>query len=96
MPQRLNIYKSRWPKETRSTIVADHVTSIMNSVDLIVERIPLKFGEMKSFKVITPYSCYDMIYNVENWPDNVLVKRFGYSNKNNKSSFKNETSELKK
>jgi len=77
-------------------MVADHVTSITNSVELIVEQIPLKFGEMKSFKVITPYSYYDMIYNVENWPDNVLVKRFGYSNKNNKSSVKNETSGIKK
>jgi hypothetical protein len=96
IPQRLHIYTSRWPKETTATMVADHVTSITNSVELIVEQIPLKFGEMKSFKVITPYSCYDMIYNVENWPDNVLVKRFGYSNKNNKSSVKNETSGIKK
>ncbi len=45
---------------------------------------------MKAFKVITAFNCYDVIYNVDNWPDNVLVKRFGYSNKDkNFSSSKN-------
>jgi hypothetical protein len=45
---------------------------------------------VKAFKVITAFNCYDVIYNVDNWPDNVLVKRFGYSNKDkNFSSSKN-------
>jgi hypothetical protein len=51
---------------------------------------------VKAFKVITAFNCYDAIYNVDNWPDNVLVKRFGYSNKNkNFSSRKNINNESK-
>jgi hypothetical protein len=88
--QRLHIYTSRWPEDTTTEQKAEHVTNITNGIHPAVEEVNLQYGSMKAFKVITAFNCYDAIYNVDNWPDNVLVKRFGYSNKNkNFSSRKN-------
>jgi hypothetical protein len=90
IPQRLHIYTSRWPENTTTQMVVDHVNCITNRASsIIVEQIPLQYGTMKAFKVIAPFEYYNTIYNSDNWPDNVLVKRFGYSKKINYSLNKN-------
>ena len=43
---------------------------------------------MKAFKIITSFNHFDAMYNLNNWPQNVLIKRFGYSRKNNMVSEK--------
>ena len=36
---------------------------------------------MKAFKIITSFKHYDKMYSLENWPENVLIKRFRYNKK---------------
>ena len=83
IPQRLHIYTSRWPQNTAIEDLMRHVTNITNTTEITVEEVPLQYGSMKAFKVITPFKCFDTMYNVDNWPECVLIKRFSYSNNNN-------------
>ena len=49
-----------------------------------VEEIPLSFGSIKAYKIITLFSFYETIYDLEKWSMNVLIKRFNYNYKNSK------------
>jgi len=77
--KRLHLYTSRWPYDASADTVEDYVMSMVNDNRVDVEEIPLSFGSMKAYKVITLFSFYEIIYNLANWPPNVLIKRFNHS-----------------
>ena len=78
---RLHFYTSRWDKSTTIDKVKEHVRKITRDTDISVEEVPLKFVSMKAFKIITRKTHYDAMYSLDNWPNNVLISRFWYSNK---------------
>ena len=88
--KRLHLYTSRWPYDTSADTVKDYVMNMVNDNRKDVEEIPLSFGSMKAYKVINLFSFYEIIYNLDNWPTNVLIKRFNYSYNHHNSNNKNK------
>lgn len=87
--KRLHFYTSRWNVKTTVSDVKSYVASILNDHAIDVEEITLKQGNMKSFKVITAKQHHNAMYNIENWPENIQIKRFWY-NKANRVAKNNE------
>ena len=73
--KRISLFVTRLKPETTPTDIQNYVKEQFN-VDASCEKLETKFDSYSSFKISCVCDSIDKFYDSENWPQNILVRRF--------------------
>jgi hypothetical protein len=73
---RASFFTSRWSNETTIEDIIKHVEHITKDKKLEINELQLNTNEYKAFKIIVDFKHLEAMYNTNNWPLNIKIKKY--------------------